>query len=220
VEDEVDTHRDSSQFVSAHRAGECRTRTNQRGFTVLELLIVVAILGILALIAIPYFDGRVEKAKLARCMNNLRSVQSTIFVHSDGWELPAPSTFWNLAWSGKKPGPYHYMVDSQDLNKGHGNDLDQFDEENPGKSKRERRDIRFVIICEHDHGELGWYVYIEDEGPPLVATYNNHPGYHRFIGRMDKGGAGGTTDGDTTGDTGGTGDTKPGGGKGGGPKPK
>jgi prepilin-type N-terminal cleavage/methylation domain-containing protein len=189
-------HRETSQSVSAHRAGVDRSRFDQRGFTVLELLIVVAILGILALIAIPYFDGRVEKAKLARCMNDLRSVQSTIFTHSDGWELPRPSTFWDVAWSGKKPGPYAYMVDSEDLNAGHGNDLDQFDEQNPGKAPRTRRNIRFALLCEHDHGELGWYVYIEDEGPPLVATYDNNPGYHRFLGRLDK------MDGDT-------GDTKP-----------
>jgi prepilin-type N-terminal cleavage/methylation domain-containing protein len=168
------------------RAGVDRRRSGQRGFTVLELLMVVAIVGILSMIAVPYLNGRIEKAKLARCMNDLRSVQTTVFTHSDGWELPNPDTFWDVAWSGKKPGPYDYMVDSQDANAGHGNDLDQYDEENPGKSKRNRRDIRFVVMCEHDHGDLGWYVYIEDMGPPQIATYNNNPGYHRFIGRSSK----------------------------------
>jgi len=168
--------RTSSQQTDPRGFEGAEPRTGQRGFTVLELLMVVAIVGILAMIATPYLEGRIEKARLARCMNNLRSIQTTVYTHSDGWELPNPNTFWSTAWSDKKPGKYQYLVDSQDANKGHGNDLDQ----------------------------LGWYVYIEDMGPPLIATYNNNPGYHRFIGRGDKGGGGGGDKPD---------DDKPGGGK-------
>jgi len=38
---------------------------NRKGFTLIELIVVIAILGILALIAIPRFAGFTDKAKLA-----------------------------------------------------------------------------------------------------------------------------------------------------------
>ena len=120
-------------------------------------------------------------------MTDLRSIQSTVFTHSGGgWPLPDQRTFWDVAWSGVKPGPYYYLVDNDDPNNGHGNDLDQFDEGNPGNSPRQQKDIHFVVLCQHDHGSLGWYVYLEDEGRPQIATAQNNPKYHRFIKWIDK----------------------------------
>ena len=42
-----------------------RKRMNKKGFTLIELIIVIAILGILAALAIPRFAGFTEKAKEA-----------------------------------------------------------------------------------------------------------------------------------------------------------
>jgi hypothetical protein len=160
-------------------------------------MVVLMIVSILAVLALGIVDGRIEKARLARCMIELRTIQSTVFAHSGGgWPLPDQSTFWDVAWSGIKPGPYWYMTDG-DPNNGHGNDLDGIDEDNPGKSgeNQDARDIQFVVICQHDHGSLGWYVYVEDQDWPMIATAKDNPGYHRFIKWVDNppGGGGGTT---------------------------
>ncbi len=191
-------------------------RSTERGMTLIEVMVVVLIISVLAAIAIGIMYSRIDKARLARCMNELRSIQSTVHVHGDGSTLPDEDNFWQIAWNGVKPGPYFYLVDNEDPNNGHGNDLDQFDEGNPGNSPRTRRDINFVVLCQHDHRDLAWYVYVEDEGPPLIAWNGRYPGYHRFIRGNQGGNGGGNDGGNGGGGTGGGGGGNGGGNNGGG----
>ena len=46
---------------------------NRKGFTLAELLIVVAIIGVLVSISIPMFSGQLEKARQATDLSNMRS---------------------------------------------------------------------------------------------------------------------------------------------------
>jgi hypothetical protein len=160
-------------------------RRHEAGFTFMELIVAVWLIGVLTILALGILDGRIEKAKLARCFVDIRSIQSTVWSMSDGISWPEYATFWDYAWAGKKPGPYHYFPNNYDGNAGHGNDLDICDEENPGKSEQNRdcKDIEFVIVCQHDHRQLANYVYIEDEGPPTIAGWSSDtdPGYDRCI---------------------------------------
>lgn len=50
-----------------------KLRKNEKGFTLAELLIVVAIIGVLVAISIPIFTGQLKKARLATNQANARA---------------------------------------------------------------------------------------------------------------------------------------------------
>ncbi len=55
-------------------------RDNPRGFTLIEIMIVIAIIGILAAIAIPNYLSYREKSKCGRALLELRSIETSLLV--------------------------------------------------------------------------------------------------------------------------------------------
>ena len=55
-----------------------KMRKNEKGFTLAELLIVVAIIGVLVAISIPIFTSQLEKAREAVDLANVRSAYAEI----------------------------------------------------------------------------------------------------------------------------------------------
>jgi len=53
-------------------------RNNKRGFTLAELLIVVAIIAVLVAIAIPIFTKQLEKSREATDISNVRSAYAEV----------------------------------------------------------------------------------------------------------------------------------------------
>ena len=63
-------------------------KNNKKGFTLIELMIVVAIIGILAAIAIPKFADLINKSKEGATKGALSSVRSALQVYygdNEGW---------------------------------------------------------------------------------------------------------------------------------------
>jgi type IV pilus assembly protein PilA len=70
-------------------------KRNQQGFTLIELMIVVAIIGILAAIAIPQYQTYIAKSQVNRVMGesgNLRTAFETCMLDGRLAVVPAPTT--------------------------------------------------------------------------------------------------------------------------------
>jgi len=76
-----------------------KKKHQSQGFTLIELMIVVAIIGILAAIAIPQFANLVSKSQEGRCKANLGTIRSALSIYygdTEGW-YPANAAGSNLS---------------------------------------------------------------------------------------------------------------------------
>ncbi len=71
-----------------------RVRPPRHGFTLIELMIVVAIIGILASIAVPKFADLLRKSKEGQTKGNLGSLRSILNIYYSEMEGLYPSNIW------------------------------------------------------------------------------------------------------------------------------
>jgi prepilin-type N-terminal cleavage/methylation domain-containing protein len=76
-------------------------RNRKRGFTLIELMIVVAIIGILAAIAIPKFAELIRKSGEGASKGNLGALRSALTIYYGDMEGQYPSNISGLTVAGK-----------------------------------------------------------------------------------------------------------------------
>ena len=80
-------------------------KKNRKGFTLAELLIVVAIIGVLVAVSIPIFSDQLLKAKIATDNANMRAAKAAAvaaYLDGDKANSGRPESM-NSYWYGSKP---------------------------------------------------------------------------------------------------------------------
>ena len=81
-----------------------KKKSNKKGFTIMEMLIVVAIIAVLAAIAIPTFNGALTKSKEAADIANIRAAYAEVQVEVLTNDVSATETEFIKALTGKATG--------------------------------------------------------------------------------------------------------------------
>ena len=114
-------------FIVEEMPMPLKLASKRRGFTLVEILIVVIILGILAAIVIPQFTNASQNARESSLQSTLQTLRSQIQLyklqHGDtlpnlvtDWTPLTGSTQWPTSGNGQSYGPYMQAIPTNSMN--------------------------------------------------------------------------------------------------------
>ena len=105
--------------------------SSQSGFSLVELLVIIAVIGIISIVIYPRITCTYEKAKLASATEDLRIARDKV----EAFEIELghfPDNLQEVFGQQEPPKTLIYCYDGEDSNNGHGNEwCSFFDNSNP-----------------------------------------------------------------------------------------
>lgn len=133
---------------------DLRKLKSKKGFTLIELMVVIVIIGILVAIALPNFISAQDRAKISSVKSNLHTVQTMLETYS-------------VDWSGQYP-PNTAMLDQEAKAKKYNKEL-----KNPFNSSKAHivtTDVRTLVTSATTQNPDGTFTHAGGNGTsPLPA---------------------------------------------------
>jgi len=88
--------------MGPNRARRCRTPT--RGFTIIELMIVVMVMGVLTSLAIPYYQKLTARSRRSEMHNVVSKIRmQMIYLYQQNGQFPVPASGSASSWNPADP---------------------------------------------------------------------------------------------------------------------